>query len=154
TALCPGGTTGMTTKGFDDEVDYGRNQVRVARAEPLAKDIAGLGLGDHLDDIAKATEALARGLGRTGGDGEGKAHTPGSRRIVQAVRQCAASFNFVYEGTSRLLDEVSDAHERATLEAIVGSLDGMLARAPASATASAVVTPGPGAAGEGGPKTG
>ena len=65
--LLDGGTTGQTMLGYDEEVDFGRQQVELAKDAQVASDIKKLKLGELLAKIAEATEALAKGTGRKAG---------------------------------------------------------------------------------------
>ncbi len=65
--LCPGGSTSMTSLSADQEVDYARNQLKLARSPGLAPAVARLGIEAHLDDVARCTDDLAGALGRSSG---------------------------------------------------------------------------------------
>lgn len=55
---------GQTRLSYQQEVDFGRNQIRLANETQAADDITLLGLGNVITQIATATENLALAIGR------------------------------------------------------------------------------------------
>jgi hypothetical protein len=132
-ALCPGGGTGMTNLGYDQEVDYARNQLSIAARPVMAKRIKRLKLDDEIEDIRVCTENLARALGRDGDDGSG-AHVARSTRVRQATRACAAAFNHVYDALKLAHGRAGDTARRARIEGLLAPLERVLARRPSRDT--------------------
>ena len=100
----------QTQYDFDAEVDFGLNQIALTQAGgALAADAKKLKLGDALADVEKATEALAKGIGR----GTGDKRRPPSRKLRSAIAECAASFNADHE----ISRGSSAAHPRRVSEA-------------------------------------
>lgn len=128
-ALCPGGGTGMTTLGYDQEVDYARNQLSIAARPAMAKRLKRLKLDDEIEDIRTCTENLARAIGRSG-DEDSTAHVARSKRVRQATRACAAAFNHVYDALSLARGRAGDTTRRAHIEALVAPLERLLERRP------------------------
>ncbi|MCU0691751.1 MAG: hypothetical protein MUF54_10150, partial [Polyangiaceae bacterium] len=61
-ALLSGAGLSQTSLSWDKQVDYGRNQVRLATSQPLSSDVELLGLRAVLEDVKSKTNALAVGL--------------------------------------------------------------------------------------------
>lgn len=87
--LLLGEGAGQTKLKYHQEVDFARKQLELATNGQCAADIALLELGDLMQDIAVATEALADAIGH-GSTG----HTP-SRRKTAALTHCRIAFGAV-----------------------------------------------------------
>ena len=99
----------------------------------LAADAKKLKLGDALADVARTTDALAKGLGR----GTGDKRRPPSRKLRSAVAECAASFNGVHEDLVWFVGRTPPGAERDKLHALLVPLDALLSRhAPGAAAAA------------------
>jgi hypothetical protein len=131
----------QTQYDFDAEVDFGLNQIALTQAgAPLAADAKALKLGDALADVAKTTEALAKGLGR----GTGDKRRPPSRKLRSAIAECAASFNAVHEDLTWFVGRTPPGAERDMLTALLVPLEALLSRhASATPAASAPAEPTP-----------
>lgn len=142
--LLAGTGTGQTIFDLDDEVDFGRQQVALTQKDGLlAADAAKLKLGDVLADVAKTTEALAKGLGRATGS---KRRAP-SRVLREAVAECAGAFNGVHGDLAWFLSKTPPGADRDRLAALAAPLEALLSRhaQPAAAPAESE-TPEPPAA--------
>lgn len=132
--LLSGTGTAQTKLDYDDEVDFGRNQIALTReGGALAADVKKLKLGDVLAEVATTTEALAKGLGRAGG---GARKAP-SRKLRDAVAECAAAFNAVHEGLSWFTARTPPGPDRDQLVALQAPLDRLLERHASVAVAPA-----------------
>jgi len=132
--LLSGGGTGQTMFDLDDEVDFGRNQIALTQKDgPLAADAAKLKLGDVLGDVAKTTEALAKGLGRA----SGSKRRPPSRVLREAVAECAAAFNGVHSDLAWFLSKTPPGADHDRLAALAAPLEALLSRHEAPAAAPA-----------------
>ena len=138
--------TGQTQYDYDVEVDFGLKQIALTQADgPLAADAKTLKLGDALADVAKTTEALAKGLGR----GTSDKRRPPSRKLRTAIAECAASFNGVHEDLAWFVGRTPPGAERDKLTALLVPLEALLARhAPAAPAEAAPAEPAPGALAE------
>jgi hypothetical protein len=130
--LLAGTGTAQTQMDYDAEVDFGRQQIALTQEKgPLAADAKKLKLEGALADVEKTTEALAQGVGRRTG---GKRRPP-SKRLRDAVAECAAAFNAVHDELSWFLRRTPKGAERDSLEALLAPLEALLSRnAPAAPT--------------------
>ena len=125
----------QTQYDFDAEVDFGLNPIALTQAGgPLAADARKLKLGDALADVAKTTEALAKGLGR----GTGDKRRPPSRKLRSAIAERAASFNGVHEDLAWFVGRTPPGAERDRLTALLVPLEALLSRHAPAAPAEAV----------------
>ena len=127
TVMLDDGGTAQTGWGYEDEVDFGRNQILVAAQEPVAADLKKLGAQKHLKRIAETTEALAKGLGR--GPGEKRAPTR-SKQIREAMRACTTTFNVIHEDLEWLIDHTPPGKQRDELEKLHAPFLALLERHP------------------------
>lgn len=117
--------TGQTSLDYDGEVDFGRQQMALTQeGGSLAADAKKLKLGDALADVARTTEALAKGLGRATG---AKRRAP-SRQIRDAVAECAAAFNAVHDDIAWFIARTPAGADRDRLTALLAPLEALLAR--------------------------
>ncbi len=138
--LLTGTGIAQTLLDYDAEVDFGRHQISLTQeGGPLAADAKKLKLTDALADVEKTTEALAAALGRAKGE---KRKSP-SRKLRDAVAECAASFNLVHEDIAWFIARTPKGPERDRLEALLAPLEALLARNPGSSTAETAPTPEP-----------
>lgn len=136
--LLSGAGTAQTQLDYDDEVDFGRQQIKLTSdGGPLAADAKKLDLAGALSDVAKTTEALAKGLGRA----EGGKRKPPSRQLREAVAACAASFTAVHEQIAWFISETPPGPERDHLASLLAPLDDLLARRAAPAVPAAAAAP-------------
>jgi len=131
--LCPGGSTSMTSLSADEEVDFARNQLKLARSPALAPAVARLGIEAHLDDVARCTDDLASALGRSSGA------KPVARwqRVAQAKRACVSTFNLAHEGLSRLIATAKDPLDKVNLTEMLAPFERLVARRVAAAATPA-----------------
>lgn len=147
--LLAGSGTAQTQLDLDGEVDFGRQQIALTQeGGPLAADVKKLKLGEALAEVAKATEALAKGLGRAAGT----KRRPPSRRLRDAVAECAAAFNAVHDELVWFIGRTPPGTDRDTLTALIKPLEDLLARhSPATSPAAEPSEPAaPAAPAEGG----
>ncbi len=133
-ALLPVGTDQI---GYDadKESSFGHTQVLKARAQPLAADVALLGLDPVVTAIERATDALAKV------NGHGPAR---GRRVLAAQRGMAAACNAAYETLGELIARAPEASpRRAELAALEASLAALLSRREVSAPKPAAPAPEP-----------
>jgi hypothetical protein len=125
--LLQGGGTGQTSLDYDGEVDFGRHQILVTGEGQAAADVKKLKLGEALQDIAKATEALAKGLGRTSG---GKRPAAPSARQREALAACTAAFNGVHDTIAWFIEHTPGGPELERLQALMAPFEALLERNP------------------------
>ncbi len=140
--LLDGTGIGQTQLSYDSEVDFGRNQIALTQeGAPYAADAKKAKLTDALADVHKTTEALAQALGRSTGE---KRKAP-SRQLREALGECAAAFNVVYDEIAWFVSKASPGAERDRLVTLLAPLDALLERVDSGAAASPPVAPIPGA---------
>jgi hypothetical protein len=136
--LLSGTGTAQTALGYDDEVDFGRQQLRLTGENgPLAADAKKLKLGDALADIAKTTDALAKGLGRSSGE---KRKAP-SKLLRDATAECAAAFNSVHEQITWFTSRTPAGPARDNLAALLAPMEALLERSKAPVGAAPAPKP-------------
>ncbi|WP_437711440.1 hypothetical protein WMF45_40315 [Sorangium sp. So ce448] len=133
-ALLAGAGTEQTQYAYDAEVDYGWHQVAVAGKAPLAADVKKVGAGAYLKRVEEATEALARGLGRTSGQKRAVAR---SKRIREAVAGCTQAFNAIHDDIGWLIEHTPSGKQRDMLQALHAPFLALLERSPQRAPAAA-----------------
>lgn len=137
-ALLSGNGTEQTTLSYDEEVDYGRNQVALMSSGPLVADVTLLGLAAMRDQISQDTEALGQGIGR----GPGEKRVPSrSRRIRAAVASCAAAFNGIHGEIAWMIEHTPPGAVRTQLEAMLAPFQALLERYPAPVMTETGVEP-------------
>ena len=132
-ALLRGGGTGQTTLAYDDEVDFGRQQIALVRSEPLAADAKKVGLATIIKQIDEATEALAKGLGR--GPGQ-KRSAPRSTRLREALTECSTAFNWIHQDLVWTAEHTPPGPARTLLDELLAPFAALLSRLPASGAAA------------------
>jgi hypothetical protein len=139
--LLKGKGTEQTVHDFDAEVDFGRQQLELAKEAAIAADIKKLKVDDLLHDIERATEALAVGLGRQGG-----ARRTGLASVQQrdALAACTSAFNGVHDHIAWFLANTPNGPARDLLTELEAPFAALLARNPPS-QAKAGNTPPPAA---------
>lgn len=125
--LLLGNGTAQTNLGWDEEVDFGRQQLELAGEGRLAADIKRLGAGDHIAEIRKTTEALATGLGR--GPGQKRAGAR-SQRVRESLVACSATFNAVHDEMAWIIDHTDPGTDRDQLVAFHAPFQALLDRYP------------------------
>jgi hypothetical protein len=133
-ALLAGAGTEQIQYAYDAEVDYGWHQVAIAGKAPLAADVKKVGAGAYLKRIEEATEALARGLGRTSGQKRAVAR---SKRIRDAVVACTQAFNAIHADIGWLIEHTPSGKQRDLLQALHAPFLALLERSPQRAAAAA-----------------
>ncbi|WP_437925967.1 hypothetical protein WMF37_44075 [Sorangium sp. So ce291] len=133
-ALLAGAGTEQTRYTYDAEVDYGWHQVAVAGKAPLAADVKKVGAGPHLERVEEATEALAKGLGRSSGQKRAVAR---SKRIREAVVACTQAFNAIHDDIGWLIEHTPSGKHRELLEALHAPFLALLERSPQRGSAAA-----------------
>jgi hypothetical protein len=139
--LLQGGGTGQTMLDYDAEVDFGRQQVELAKEPQVALDIKKLKLGDLLAEIAETTEALARGTGRKAG--LKRAGAPSAQQR-EALTACSAAFNGVHDDIAWFVEHSPTGPERDKWLELQAPFEALLARNPPKA-AAAKAAPAPAA---------
>lgn len=123
--LLQGGGTGQTQLDYDAEVDFGRQQIALTReGAALAADAKKLKLTEALADIDQATEALAKAIGR----GTAEKRQKPSRRLRDAVAECAASFTAVHGTLEWFIARTPAGPDRDRLEALLVPLEALRSR--------------------------
>jgi len=118
---------GQTRLSYQQEVDFGRNQIRLADETQTAADIALLGLGSVMAQIATATEDLAGAInvGRQG-------QAPAKQRKA-AVADCVHAFGTVYRSLD-WLERSGDPADQTKAGALRSTLDALTSRYPGRET--------------------
>ncbi len=135
--LLLGNGVAQTMLRYQEEVDFGRKQVALAAAGQGATDVATLGLGATINEIAVATEALAAVIGY----GENVVAPHARRR--KALAACMQTFGAVAEGLAWLIDLGGDSVERALAMELYASLNELVDRYALPKRASAPVEAAP-----------
>ena len=91
-----------------------------------SQDIALLGLGSVMTDIALATESLALAIGHGL-----SVHAP-YRRTVVSTRECAATFGWAADTLGWLIERLGAEPEKELAQALHSSLDELVARYPSA----------------------
>jgi hypothetical protein len=133
-ALLAGSGAEQTGYRYDEEVDFGRHQISITGKGPLAADAKKVGLGEHLDRVRAATEALAAGLGREPGQ---KRAAIRSRQLRDAIAGCTATFNAIHDEIAWLLDHLPPGEQHEKLEALHAPFLALLDRYPPRSSAVA-----------------
>lgn len=133
-ALLVGNGTGQTKLSYDEEVDFGRQQVAITARGQLAADVAAVGLGALLKQIDDATESLARGIGRGPGNKRVGAR---SLRIREALMECAVAFNGIHDDIAWFLERTEPGEARRRLERMNAPFEALLERYPSPRGAQA-----------------
>jgi len=127
---------GQTRLAYQQEVDFGRKQMRLAEEAQSASDIALLGLGSMMASIASSTEDLAAAIAH------GPAELAPARQRKAAVNHCVHVFGTVYRALDWLAEfgETTDQKKALALRA---SFDDLIARYPARPAKPKTTTPQP-----------
>jgi hypothetical protein len=143
-ALLAGNGDEQTGYSYDAEVDFGRRQRALTSSGPLAEDTKTVGIVEHLHRIHEATEALARGLGRTPGQPRS---VPRVRRVREALAGCAAAFTTIHDEIRWLIEHTPEGEAKKRLHALhapfLALLDRYLGRVPTSQDSSSTRARGP-----------
>ncbi|MBK9264742.1 MAG: hypothetical protein IPM54_33780 [Polyangiaceae bacterium] len=124
-AFMKGAGSGQTKMKYHQEVDFGRNQLVLAKEPQNAADIALLGMEAWLVEVEEATETLATATGY----GEGTARRPYERKRA-ALSACSATFADVERQLAWVIRHGHETdHKRA--RALLESLHGLANRYPA-----------------------
>ena len=94
-----------------------------------SQDIALLGLGSVMAEIAQATESLALAIGH----GQ-SVHAP-HRRTVVLTRECAATFGWAADTLGWIIERIGAEPEKELAQALRSSLDELVARYPSTPVA-------------------
>lgn len=79
----------QTQLTYQQEVDFGRNQIRIMTESPHAADVTLLGLQPVVTELAATTNALAQAIGH------GETGLPPAKRKRAATAACVAAFGAV-----------------------------------------------------------
>ena len=131
--LLHGGGTGQTAFDYDQEVDFGRDQIELCKEAATAADVKKLKIGDLVQEIAETTEALARGNGRTAGSKRAGAPSIKQR---EAVAACSAAFNGVHGDLAWFIENTPNGPERDKLVELQAPFEALLVRNPPRAAAA------------------
>lgn len=121
-ALLAGNGTAQTQYTLRKEVDFGRTQVRLAATEPLASDVALVGIAPTMKRVSETTEALAKEVPEGAGD------RPRGRavQIRAAWAGCVAAFNGVHDDLTWLLAHMPAGAERARVAELLAPFEALL----------------------------
>jgi hypothetical protein len=139
-ALLLGNGTAQNALGWEEEVDFGRQQLALTATGPLAADATKVGIKPLLQDIDTATEALAHGLGR--GPGQKSASSRATRRR-EALVECTTAFNSIHDELAWFVANTEDGEARAKLEQMLAPLQALLERHPIPAEKKPTQKPSP-----------
>jgi hypothetical protein len=130
-SLLAGAGAEQTGYTYDEEVDFGYQQLSRADKAPLEADTKLLGLAPYLKRIDHATDALAKGIGREPGKKRAAAR---SKRLREAVTACTTAFNAIHDELDWLLAHTPAGKHRDALEALHAPFLALLDRYPPRAT--------------------
>lgn len=122
------GGLGQTKLSFRQEADFGETQVRLSRQEPLAGDIARLGLGRFLDRIERETQALRAAVGTT--VQAAGLQTERQEKLRQALRDASGGFTRVLGDIDWFLENLSPSASHEMLGRLREPLQELLLRYP------------------------
>jgi hypothetical protein len=125
--LLHGGGSGQTSFDYDQEVDFGRNQIELSKEPAAAADVKKLKMGDLLQEIADTTEALAKGHGRAPGTKRSGAPSIQQR---EAHTACSAAFNGVHDEIAWFIENTENGSDRDKLIELQAPFEALLARNP------------------------
>ncbi len=134
--LLRGGGTGQTSLKYQQEIDFGREQIKAAAKDEAAKDIALLAIDSLMASIGTATENLAEAIGHGGTD-----QRP-SEQVRGAKAECAAACIWAVHTLTRLGNRGTVAGDRELAVKLVDTLLTLAARYPAPSKKDTVVTTG------------
>ncbi len=120
--LLLGAGVAQTLLRYQEEVDFGRKQVAMAATGQGAADVALLGLGPMMNEIALATEALASVIGH------GETVAPPHARRAKAVAACMLTFDAVAESLEWMIEYGGSGPDRDVAMALHASLTDLAAR--------------------------
>lgn len=136
--LLHGGGTGQTSFDYDQEVDFGRNQIELCKEAATAADVKKLKIGDLVQEIVETTEALAAGNGRTAGSKRAGAPSIKQR---EAVAACCVAFNGVHGNLAWFIENTPNGPERDKLIELQAPFEALLVRNPPRAAAAKAAAP-------------
>jgi hypothetical protein len=116
---------GQTRLSYQQEVDFGRKQLRLAAETSCAADIALLGLGPAMTSIAAATENLAVAIG------QGRADLAPAEQRKAAVMECVQVFGTVYRALDWLAEHGHAGPDRDMAVGLRATMDELVAKYPA-----------------------
>lgn len=128
---------GQTRLSYQQEVDFGRKQMRLAAETSCAADIALLGLGPVISSVAVATENLAAAIG------QGRVDLAPAKQRKAAVAECIQVFGTVYRALDWLAEHGYGGTERDTAIALRATLDDLVAKYPARVGKAKTTTQAP-----------
>lgn len=120
----PGPSVILGDTGQAIQIPFVRQVALALEKGPLAADAKVARLEPVLGDVKKTTEALAEGLGRATG---GKRRPP-SKRLRDAVGECAAAFNSVHDEIAWFARKAPAGPDRDHLLALLAPMEALLAR--------------------------
>lgn len=133
------GGQGQTQLKYHEEIDYGRNQVKLALEPWCAADLTRLGLQSEMAAIASTTEDLAAAMAH------GHTHLAPSKQRKAALAECARVFGTVYRALDWLAEHGDPDADQAAALAMRASMQQLLDKYPAvrPAKAKQVAQPAP-----------
>jgi hypothetical protein len=123
-ALTLGSGTAQTTLSYQGEVDFGRDQARLAAQPAIAADLTTLQLTERLTLIQAATERLALTLGRIDQD---PALTP-SRRLILTRAACTITLNTAHSILNHVKANAPTATTRDLAADLLAPFEALLSR--------------------------
>lgn len=124
TMLSGGGGEAQTQLAYQQEVDFGRQQLEQAASGQVAADIALLDLGSTMEDIHQSTEALAMAIGH------GQDNQRPSERLRKATAKCISTCTMVLTQLAWLMDNGQAGADRARAAKLYESLESLARRYP------------------------
>lgn len=126
--LLLGAGEGQTRLRYQEEVDFGRKQAALVSQGQGAADMALLGLGSVMTEIASATDALAAAIGH------GNSVVAPHRRKALATVECVAAFGWAADSLGWMVEHANTGPDRELAVALLATLDELVARYPAIMT--------------------
>jgi hypothetical protein len=126
-ALTLGSGTAQTALSYQGEVDFGRDQARLAAQPAIAADLTTLHLTERLALIQAATERLALTLGRVDQD---PSLAP-SKRLTLTRAACTVTLNTVHALLNHIKTNAPSATTRDHAAALLAPFEALLSRHPA-----------------------
>ncbi|TKD03203.1 hypothetical protein [Polyangium fumosum] len=127
-AFLLGAGSGQTKLRYQQEVDFGRTQVQLAKEAQHAADIHLLGLDGVIAEIEETTDALADAIGH----GQGTGRRPSERRRA-ALGACSTTFAAVADSIAWAI-RCGTPGDQPRAQALLESLHALAKRYPAPAS--------------------
>lgn len=133
-ALLLGAGTAQTKLSYQQEVDFGHQQLKTVAKGQAAADVALLDLGAIIDDIRHATNVLGDAIGY------GQTTARPFEQREAATLKCAATFESIAHTLGRIADNKALGPESTLAAKLLAPFEALAARYPAGSTTTSTDT--------------